>query len=298
MRLNPPQRRGAMSRRCSYGLGLLAVLLSLLAPCAFAKTQPGDFELAFTPFLPAHTMIQNYQPMRAYLEMRLQEPVTLVTAPSYKIFNDRLRQHAYPFVITTANSAYLACADSGYIPLLRPAINTRPVLIVAKQSTVATMRALRGAILTLPDPLAIVSMQALSMLREAGLDPRRDVTIKYLPNHGAAVNYVISGEAAAAVVSDRALMQMPDASRNAVRVVQTWGPGAAPGVVYLASPQVPRARAERLSQAIVEFVRNTAEGREMIRKLGYGDLVPAKAEDLKPLAAYGAQLKAALGAVP
>ena len=36
----------------------------------------------------------------------------------------------------------------------------------------------------------------------------------------------------------------------------------------------------------------------MIRKLGYGDLVPAKAEDLKPLAAYGAQLKAALGAVP
>jgi len=277
---------------------LLAVLLSGLAPCAFAKTQPVGFELAFTPFLPVHTMIQNYQPMRAYLEIRLREPVTVVTAPSYKIFNHRLRQHAYPFVITTANSAYLACVDSGYIPLLRPAINTRPALIVAKQSRVATMHALRGTILTLPDPLAIVSMQALSMLREAGLDPQRDVTIKYLPNHGAAVNYVISGEAAAAVISDRALMQMPEASRNAVRVVQTWEPGAAPGVVYLASPQVPRARAERLSQAIVEFVRDTPEGRAMIRKLGYGDLVPAKAEDLKPLAAYGAQLKAALGAAP
>jgi ABC-type phosphate/phosphonate transport system substrate-binding protein len=298
MKLNPPQRRGTMARQFSRGLRLLAVLLSLLAPRAFATAQPLGFELAITPFLPVHTMIQNYQPMRTYLELRLQEPVTLVTAPSYKTFNERLRRHAYPFVITSANSAYLAYADFAYIPLLRPSIYTRPVLVVAKQSSVTRMQALRGTILTLPDPLAIVSMQALSMLREAGLDPQRDVTIKYLPNHSAAVNYVISGEAVAAIVSDRALMQMPEASRNAVRVVQTWEPGAAPGVVYLASPEVPRARAQRLSQAIIEFVRDTVEGREMIRKLGYGDLIPAKAEDLKPLAPYGAQLKEALGTQP
>lgn len=287
-----------MLRRCSHGQGLLAVLLSLLAPYAFAGNRATGFELTFTPFLPARTMIQNYQPMRAYLEMHLHEPVTFVTAPSYKIFNDHLRQHAYPFVITTANSAYLAYTDSGYTPILRPAINTHPVLIVAKQSTVATVQALRGAILTLPDPLAIVSMQALAMLREAGLDPQRDVKIKYVVNHSAAVNFVISGEAAAAIVSDRALMQMPEASRNAVRIVQTWEAGAAPGIVYLASPQVPRARAEHLRQAILAFVRDTAEGRQMIRKLGYGDLIPARAEDLKPLAPYGAQLKAALDAAP
>jgi phosphonate transport system substrate-binding protein len=136
------------------------------------------------------------------------------------------------------------------------------------------------------------------MLREAGLDPQRDVTIKYLSNHAAALNYVIAGEAAAAIVSDRALLQIPEASRNALRVVQTWEAGAAPGVVYLASPEVPRARAERLRQTIMEFVRDTAEGREMIRKLGYGDLIPATGDDLKPLAPYGALLKSALGAVP
>ncbi len=287
-----------MSKQFARGWSVVAVCLFLLAPNAAVSAQAVGYELAFTPFLPVHTMIQNYQPLRAFLEMRLQEPVTLVTASNYKIYNDRLRQHDYSFVITTANSAYLAYADFGYIPLLRPAINTRPVLVVAKQSSVTTIQALRGTIVTLPDPLAIISMEALSMLREAKLDPQRDVKIKYLSNHAAAVNYVIAGEATAAIVSDRALLQMPDAIRNAVRIVQTWEAGAAPGVVYLASPEVPRARVERLRQAIVEYVRDTAEGREMIRKLGYGDLIPATSDDLKPIAPYGVQLRTALEAIP
>ena len=237
---------------------------------------------------------KNYQPLRAYLELRLQEPVTLVTAPDYKTYNQRLQRHAYPFVIAVANSAYLACADYGYVPMLRPAIDTRPVLVVAKRSKLTSIKELRGATLTMADPLAIISMQGLQMLREAGLDPQRDVTIKHLPNHGAAVNFVISGEAAAAIVSDRALLQMPQATRDAVRVVQTWERGAAPGVIYLASPSMPRARVARMSQAILEFVRDTADGRDLMQRLGYGTLLPATVADLKPLAPYGALLKTAI----
>ena len=282
-----------MLRQCRCGLGWL-LLLFWLAPCALAGKSPARFELAITPILPVRTMIENYQPLRAYLELRLQEPVTLVTAPDYKTYNQHLRRHAYPFVIAVANSAYLACADYGYVPMLRPAIDTHPVLVVAKRSKLTSIKELRGATLTMGDPLAIISMQGVQMLRAAGLDPRRDVIIKHLPNHGAAVNYVISGEAAAAIVSDRALLQMPQAARDAVRVMQVWEQGAAPGVVYLASPSVPRARVEKLSRAILEFVRDTADGRDLMRRLGYGTLLPATVADLKPLAPYGALLKTAI----
>ena len=281
-----------MLHQCRRGLGLL--LLFWLAPCAFADKLPARFELAITPILPVRTMIENYQPLRAYLELRLQEPVTLVTAPDYKTYNQHLQRHAYPFVIAVANSAYLACADYGYVPMLRPAIDTRPVLVVAKRSKLTSIKELHGATLTMGDPLAIISMQGMQMLREAGLDPQRDVTIKHLPNHSAAVNFVISGEATAAIVSDRALLQMPQATRDAVRVVQTWEHGAAPGVVYLASPSVPRARVEKLSRAILEFVRDTADGRDLMQRLGYGTLLPATVADLKPLAPYGALLKTAI----
>ncbi len=282
-----------MWRQCRRGLGWL-LLLFWLAPCAFAGKSPTRFELAITPILPVRTMIENYQPLRAYLELRLQEPVTFVTAPDYKTYNQRLQRHAYPFMIAVANSAYLACTDYGYVPMLRPAINTRPALVVAKRSRVTNIKELRGATLTMADPLAIISMQGLQMLREAGLDPQRDVIIKYLPNHGAAVNFVISGEAAAAIVSDRALLQMPQATQDAVRVVQTWERGAAPGVVYLASPSVPRERVARMSQAILEFVRNTEDGRDLMKHMGYGTLIPVTAQDLKPLAPYGALLKTAI----
>ncbi len=266
----------------------------LLAPCARAQASKVQYELAITPFLPVRTMMQNYQPMRAYLEAHLQEPVTLVTAPDYKTYNERIRQREYPFVITVANSAYLAHVEHGYVPMLRPTILTRPVLVVAAQSDLKSLKDMRGATLALPDPLAVVAMQGVQMLREAGLHPERDLSIKHTANHAAAVNHVISGEALAAIVSDRTLLQMPKMTRQAVRVLQTWDAGAAPGVMYLAGPQVPRARVERLQQAILQFVRDTQEGQALMKNLGYGGLTPASAEDLKPLAPYGAQLKAAL----
>lgn len=145
--------------------------------------------------------------------------------------------------------------------MLRPSILTRPVLVVDAHSDLKGLKDMRGAMLALPDPLSIVAMQGVQMLREAGLNPERDVHIKHTANHAAAVNHVISGEAAAVIVSDRALLQMPKPKRQAVRVLQTWDAGAVPGVVYLAGPQVPRERVERLQQAILEFVRDTREGR-------------------------------------
>ncbi len=291
-------RDGWVRRRmCAWmRAGMLALLL--FAPGAWAEEPHDQIELAFTPFLPVRTMLQNYQPMRAYLEKRLHVPVTLITAPDYQTYNARMREHAYSFIVTVANSAYLAYADYGYVPMLRPSIATRPVLLLAKNSRLKNMKALRGATIAMPDPLAVVAMQGVQMLREAGLNPERDVTIKYMQNHSAAVNLVISGEAGAAIVSDRALLQMPNATRKAVRVLQTWDAGAVPGVVYLASPHVPQARVAQVNQAILEFVHDTREGRALMKDLGYGGLAPVTPEELKALAPYGAQLKAAMGAVP
>ena len=172
-------------------------------------------------------------------------------------------------MITVANSAYLAHVDHGYVPMLRPAVLTRPVLVVAAHASLASIPSLRGAVIALPDPLAVISMQGMHMLREAELDPERDVIVNHHQNHAAAVNHVISGEAA-----------------------------AVPGVMYLASPKVSPARVARLNQAILEFVRNTEAGRDLMKNPGYDGLIPATSEDLKPLAPYGAQLKAALTAKP
>jgi ABC-type phosphate/phosphonate transport system substrate-binding protein len=279
----------------------LLFLLALLGPGPVASAEPtpaAALEIGIAPFLPARVTMQNYQPLRAHLERRLKQPVLLVTAPDYKTYFQRIERREYPLVITVAHSAWLAQTDSGYVPLLRPSIYTRPVLVVARGSTTARVPQLRGKSVALPEALALVAMQARSMLREAGLDPERDVSLQHFPNHAAAVNHVLAGEATAAIVSDRALQQMPAASRDGVRVVQSWDPGAQPGVVYLANPLLPRKRVGELQRAILEFTRDTAEGREFMERVGYGQLVPAHGDDLKPFAPYGTQLRAAVAKLP
>jgi len=267
--------------------------LALTAGAARAAEPRQPVEIAITPFLSVRTMVQNYEPMRAHLERRLQRPVLFITAPDYRTFNERTLNRKYAYVITVANAAYLAQFEAGYVPLLRPENQTKPTLVVAKGDALERLAELRGKTVALPDRLAVISMQAPAMLREAGLEPEHDVTFKHLPNHSAAVNYVLSGEAAAAVVSSRALLQMPAAARDAVRIVQTWDKGAAPGVVYLASPELPPAEVRRFSRAVLEYVAS-AEGRALMEQLGYGTLLPMKPDDLKFLAPYGAALKAAL----
>jgi phosphonate transport system substrate-binding protein len=277
-----------------------ALMLYLLS-AAIAHAGPGSdrqadehLELAVAPFLPAATLVSNYQPMRAYLEQHLKEPVLFVTAPDYKTFYERTQRREYPVIITVANAAYMAYAESGYVPMLRPVIYTRPVIVVPRLASLTRIQDLRGKTIALPDTLAVVAMQSAQMLRELGLDPGKDVTLKYLPNHSAAVNHVISGEAAAAIVSDRALLQMPAATQTGVRVIETWEKGAVPGVVYLANPGLSPQRVAQLTQAILKFVRETPEGREFIKKMGYGDLTPAMPQDLVPLATYGEIFKATI----
>jgi phosphonate transport system substrate-binding protein len=275
------------------------VSIALLALLSVWHTHAADgahrmpLEITIAPFLPPQIFVQNYQPLRAYLEQRLGQPVVLLTAPDFRTFNQRLLRGELPFAIAVANSAQLAIAEAGYVPLLRPTTFTRPVVVVAKDSTINRIADLKNRHIATTDTMSTIAMQSAQMLREADIHPE-DVRIKHLLNHSAAVNYVVSREVEAAIVSDRALLQMPDATRDAVRVVATWEPGAAPGVVYLAARDVPREQAAKVRQAILDFVQQTEEGRNLVARFGYGTLVPANADDLRFLAPYGTHLKALL----
>ena len=277
---------------CLLCLGIYvspAIAVEVVAP-----DKKAELQIAVAPFLPAHLIVKNYQPMREFLEKKLKQPVSFITAPDYETFYARTQHHDYAVVITVAHAAYLAQAEAGYVPMLRPVNLTQPVLIVSTKCNIKHPLDLKGKVLAMPDPLAIISMQGIEMLREAGLNPDSDISVKHLPNHSAAVNYVIAGDVAAAIVSDRALMQMPKTAQEKVHIIHQSRNGAAPGVFYLANPALPAERVVLLSQTIQQFVKDTPQGREFITKLGYGSLVPATEQDLEHLARYGAQFKAVL----
>ncbi|HQS56978.1 MAG TPA: PhnD/SsuA/transferrin family substrate-binding protein [Gallionellaceae bacterium] len=277
---------------------LAAALLAMFAYGVCASERNPGIEIGIAPFLPVKTLVQNYAPLREYLQNRLHEPVTIVSAPDYKTYSKCIQNRDYPIIIATANSAYLAWSDSEYIPLLQPLIYTRPVVVIAKDQELKQLSDLHGKTISMPDILAVVSMQGLQMLSEAGLVPERNVFIKNMQNHSAAVNLVITGESTAAIVSDRALLQMPPSTREKIKIAHTWEIGAAPGIVYLGSPDLPHDKLELISKAIYEFAQNTPEGKKMMKDIGYDGLIPMRPEELRPLAPYGALLKKAMANNP
>lgn len=277
---------------CLLYLGLYTG--SAMSAEAVVSDKNNELQIAVAPFLSARLIVKNYQPMREYLELKLKQPVSFITAPDYETFYERTQHHDYAVIITVAHAAYLAHAEAGYVPMLRPVNLTQPVLIVSTKSNFKHPLDLKGKVITMPDPLAIISMQGAEMLREAGLNPDTDIIVKHLPNHSAAVNYVITGEVAAAIVSNRALMQMSNATQQKMHIIHQSPKWAAPGVFYLANPALPRERIALLAQTIQQFVKDTPQGVEFIRQLGYGSLIPATEQDLQALAGYGAQFKAVL----
>jgi phosphonate transport system substrate-binding protein len=252
---------------------------------AASGTEPDTgLELGIAPFLPPRILAQNYQPMRAYLEQQLGQPVIIVTAPDYKTFCGRTQRREYPVIITVANAAYLAHADAGYIPMLRPVIYTASSRGAEDNREKPADVALGPS---LPDP-GHYRHAAVPMLREAGQSRKM---WKFTDQPQRALNHVIAGEAAA-----RSCRSPPNAvTQAAVRVIETWDKARSRGSTL--PPALSPQRVAQLTQAIQKFVRETPEGRELIKKLGYGDLVPATAQDLAPLAPYGATLKVTLAKI-
>lgn len=273
---------------------MTSAVLLLNVMSVFAAEQTGGLVIGIAPFLPVKTLVQNYAPLRDYLEIKLNEPVTIVSAPDYKTYYKSIQKHDYEIVITNASSAYVAYTDYAYTPLLQPLNFTHPVVVIGKDQKLTDLTELRDKTIAMSDATAIVSMQGLQMLRDFGLQPGRDVSIKNMQNHSAAVNYVITGEVDAAIVSDRALMQMPATIKDKVKIVYTWEQGAAPGIVYMGSPKLSGDSLKLISKSILEFVRDTPAGKKMMLDTGYGGLIPVKPEDLQALAPYGILLKESL----
>ena len=273
---------------------MTSAVLLLNVMSVFAAEQTGGLVIGIAPFLPVKTLVQNYAPLRDYLEIKLNEPVSIVSAPDYKTYYKSIQKHDYEIVITNASSAYVAYTDYAYTPLLQPLNFTHPVVVIGKDQKLTDLTELRDKTIAMSDATAIVSMQGLQMLREFGLQPGRDVSIKNMQNHSAAVNYVITGEVDAAIVSDRALMQMPATIKDKVKIVYTWEQGAAPGIVYMGSPKLSGDSLKLISKSILEFVRDTPAGKKMMLDTGYGGLISVKPEDLQALAPYGILLKESL----
>ncbi|MEK6664367.1 MAG: PhnD/SsuA/transferrin family substrate-binding protein [Pseudomonadota bacterium] len=270
-----------------------ALLIGLSLP---VNAQPSTaLEIGIIPYLPTPTILERYKPLRTFLEQRLREPVSIVTAPDYASFIERTQRRDYPFVITVSHAARLAELEAGYQPMLRPGWDTYATLLVRKDSAFQDIKDLRGKTIATPGPYAIVSQLGADWLKKVGLKPGQDVTLQSNLTHTTSLHAVAEGAADAAFISNRAFVAAKSDMKDRVRSLGQSKDSGGPGVVYLAHPALSAQRVAAVKAAILAFIQ-TPEGKEFVASLGYDTLREMKSGEMEILDPYVRELKHVMAA--
>jgi len=270
------------------GLLRIMFMLALYLPTLALAQKSDVIEFGIIPTLSARTILTTYQPLREYLEAQFKKPVLFVTAPDFRNFIDRTQRGEYRYVITAPHFARLAQKEAGYQPLVRVKRELQAIFVVDKNAGISAIQSLRGKVITTPDSLAIISMLGEELLRDRGLVPGRDVTMRPQASFNSAVIALRNGESAAAITAATALNQMPSEIRDSLTVLATTK--AVSHVVSLANSKVPPEEAATMARLLTEFSKTQA-GKEFFKATGFIDFIHVSDEELQALDVYVGILK-------
>lgn len=234
------------------------------------------FTFAFAPTLAGGKVSspEHVEPFRLYLAQALERPVHTIIPGSYQETLDALRADRADAAMVGDYVSRHAEATGGIEQLVAPVSAShesqtyRSAVVTRIDSGIRDMAALRGVRLGLVDGQSTSGfLVPRAMLREAGLDPDRDVPIHLYGSHRAVVEAVIAGEVAAGAAHESrirpaTLAQGPDFAR--LRILAESHPIPA-GPLVVRTTLDPDTRA-RLSDAMLRIHEDDpAAARIMLR---------------------------------
>ncbi len=286
---HPASQRGAthptrLTRRVV--LSALWLLFSLLAlrPAWAADTSP--LVLGIFPSATAKQIVETYRPLANALEKTLRRRVEIYSAPNFKFFVERTRQGEYDLLLTAPHLAWLARQDAGYQPQLKYTEPVRGLLMVKSSSSYRDPATLRGHTVAIADPLALIVLALQAELAEEGLKPAIDYRIINAGTHINATLQVLKGRADAAMVGQNAYMQFPPELRKQLHVLLETPPLSS--LTYLTHPRVNDAEALIIRKTLLRFAA-TPEGRDFLKKGGFGGFAPLNSNELNAFRPYALQ---------
>lgn len=267
----------------------LALLLSALPRTG--ATQEQALSVGVFPYLSTRKLIETYQPMREFLERRLQRPVTFYTAPDFASFVARTQKGEYDLVATAPHFARLAQTGAGYQPLLTYGSQISAVVVVDRSRRITAFSQLRGKKVIAPDRIALVTMTGLKAFRDHDLEPGRDFSLEWAATHGNVALAVLHGDADAGILSLAVLRQQPEASSGRLVPLAVTAPTSS--LVLLSAARIPPTEQARIKKALLLF-EQAETGQAFFKANGLKGFRPILPADLAPLDPFAAEVKSIL----
>jgi phosphonate transport system substrate-binding protein len=192
----------SLSRRAA-----LTGALALAAGRARAADRPSKLVIGLLPTESAPTVIRLNEPLRAYLEKRLELPVELVVGANYAATSEALRFGRLDVAYLGPVTYILQSRRAKLLPFARPSHAVvgptfQAAVIVPANSPAQSLADLRGKEIAFGDPASTSGTWVPRyQLLEAGLVAGRDYTLRVLGAHDAVALAVANGKADAGGLS-------------------------------------------------------------------------------------------------
>jgi phosphonate transport system substrate-binding protein len=273
-----------------------AALVALSTTRSWGATNQRALEFGVFPYLSARALLASYAPLKRFLEVQLRQTVQFSTAPNLRSFNERTLRGDYDLVMTPPHLARLAQLRSGYVPTNVYTRPLRAIFAVAKHSAIVDVQQLRGKVVVVPDRLAMVTFMAVHFLREQGLQPNIDYTLRISTSHTSAAYAVANGEGDV-VITEVAVLEKSLPAEVRERLRSMLAVGRLPYVMFLAHPRLGLEKIDRLREAFVAFANDAVEGRTFIEATGFEGIRAATEADMQAVDPYMPALNALLEGV-
>lgn len=172
----------------------------------------------------------------------------------------------YDVAVTGPHLARLAQIDANLQPILtyRPALAA--LLITPAAKPMRSAADLRGQALAFANPQSLPALRGLQWLADQGLRAGTDFQIAKTPTDDSLGQMLLTGGAAAAILSGGEFRQIPEAQRNQLVVFTTFA--ELPSLTFAVHPRLAAADVATLKAELLAFP-NTAEGRQFFSISGF-----------------------------
>ncbi|MDL2338208.1 MAG: phosphate/phosphite/phosphonate ABC transporter substrate-binding protein [Pseudomonadota bacterium] len=244
-----------------------------------AAPERSSYSLSVVPQFPASEIHRDWTPLIERLARDTGITLTLSLSANIPRFEGDLLDGHPDFAFMNPYHQVMAARAQGYIPLVRSSKPLTGILVVRKDSPIASVRELDGKDVAFPAPNSF----GASLWMRALLAEREHITIKpvYVQTHSNVYRHVIRGKAAAGGgINSTLLQEAPEVQADLRVLLET--PGAAPHPLS-AHPRVPARVQQQVAGALLALTSDAA-GQALLKEVfGAAPVRADYARDYRPL---------------
>ena len=258
--------------KCAKRL-LLFTLLCLANVCV-AQDAVDRYSFGVVPQQSTLVLANSWIPVLKLVGEQAGVKIDFVTAPSIKIFEQRLSAGEYDFAYMNPYHYTVFSQVPGYQAFAKQANKSiTGIIVVRKDSGISKLAELEGAQLAFPSPAAF----AASILTQAEF-AKQGITIEpvYVSSHDSVYQNVARGIFPAGGGINRTLLAADEAVSGELKVLFTTDEFTPHAFVY--HPRVPQAVYAKVQKAMVAL-NTSEEGREVLSDISFQAIVPAHDSD-------------------